>query len=77
MNIGVLKERARWERRVGLAPAGVRRLVESGHPVLVERGAGKQNHFPDSSYESAGARDSLYEFAYRAHYLEPRYVSVP
>ena len=76
MNIEVLKERARWERRVGLAPAGVRQLVESGHRVLVARGPGEQSHFPDSSYESADARDSLYEFAYRAHYLEPRCVFV-
>ncbi|MBI3693699.1 MAG: alanine dehydrogenase [Acidobacteria bacterium] len=54
MNIGVLKETALCERRVGLTPASVRRLIESGHRVLVERGAGERSHFPDTNYESAG-----------------------
>jgi alanine dehydrogenase len=54
MNVGVLRETARCEGRVGLTPASVRRLVESGHRVWVERGAGERSHFPDPSYESAG-----------------------
>ncbi len=54
MNIGVLREAARCEGRVGLIPAAVRRLVESGHRVLVETGAGERSHFPDASYQSAG-----------------------
>ena len=141
-NIGVLRETARCERRVGLTPACVRQLVENGHHILVEREAGAQSHFPDSDYEPAGAQiifspaevtevidrsellvkvarptrkelerlhmhqavmaaivetsrpllelpptsftelqrrvaeNSLYEHAYGARYLEPRYVSV-
>ncbi len=55
MNIGVLKETAQSERRVGLAPIAVRRLVEHGHRVFVERGAGDQSHFPDTNYQAAGA----------------------
>ncbi|MBI3667194.1 MAG: alanine dehydrogenase [Acidobacteria bacterium] len=54
MNIGVLKETSLCERRVGLIPASVRRLVEDGHRVWVERGAGDRSHFPDRSYEAAG-----------------------
>ncbi len=37
MNIGVLKETARCERRVGLTPACVRRLVVKGHRVRLNK----------------------------------------
>jgi alanine dehydrogenase len=45
MNIGVLKETARCERRVGLTPVAVRRLHENGHRVFIEQGAGERSHF--------------------------------
>lgn len=56
MNIGLLKETARCERRVALTPSGTRRLSEAGHRVLVERGAGELSHFPDWTYEAAGGQ---------------------
>jgi len=56
MNIGVLKETGRCERRVGLTPTAVRPLVERGHGVLVEHGAGNLSHFPDLDYAAAGAQ---------------------
>jgi len=40
MKIGVPKEIKIHEYRVGLVPAGVRELVDSGHQVLVQSGAG-------------------------------------
>ena len=55
MNIGVVKETAICERRVALTPASVRRLVENGHRVLIQHGAGDRSHFPDSAYSLAGA----------------------
>jgi alanine dehydrogenase len=56
MNVGVVKEIKSDEYRVALTPAGARELVQRGHDVLVERGAGDGSSFPDESYEAAGAR---------------------
>jgi alanine dehydrogenase len=55
MKIGVPKEIKIHEYRVGLVPAGVRELVDSGHKVLVQSGAGAGIGFDDSHYKSAGA----------------------
>jgi alanine dehydrogenase len=55
MKIGVPKEVKIHEYRVGLVPAGVRELVDSGHQVLVQSGAGAGIGFDDSDYQSAGA----------------------
>ena len=55
MKIGVPKEIKIHEYRVGLVPAGVRELVDAGHQVLVQSGAGAGIGFDDSHYKSAGA----------------------
>src|SRR5918996_4861203 len=56
MRIGVAKEIKQQEYRVALTPAGARELVQRGHDVVVETGAGEGSAFPDSAYEAAGAR---------------------
>ncbi|HEX4691270.1 MAG TPA: NAD(P)(+) transhydrogenase (Re/Si-specific) subunit alpha, partial [Solirubrobacteraceae bacterium] len=40
MRIGVPKETADGERRVGVVPDVVRRLAKAGHTVVIEPGAG-------------------------------------
>jgi alanine dehydrogenase len=55
MKIGVPKEIKVHEYRVGLVPAGVRELVDAGHQVLVQTGAGAGIGFDDSHYQTAGA----------------------
>ncbi len=55
MRIGVPKETAEGERRVALVPEVVAKLVEAGHEVVVERGAGSAASFEDAAYEEAGA----------------------
>ena len=55
MKVGVPKEIKIHEYRVGLVPAGVRELVDSGHQVMVQSGAGSGIGFDDSYYQSAGA----------------------
>ncbi len=57
MKIGVPKEIKIHEYRVGLVPAGVRELVDAGHQVLVQSGAGSGIGFEDSHYQAAGATD--------------------
>jgi alanine dehydrogenase len=56
MKIGVAKEIKPDEYRVALTPAGARELVQRGHEVLIEAGAGEGSAFPDSAYEAVGAR---------------------
>jgi alanine dehydrogenase len=56
MKIGVAKEIKTDEYRVALTPAGARELVQRGHDVTVETGAGDGSSFPDAAYEAVGAR---------------------
>jgi alanine dehydrogenase len=56
MKIGVAKEIKTDEYRIALTPAGARELVERGHDVTVETGAGDGSSFPDGAYEAVGAR---------------------
>ncbi len=53
--IGIPKETKNREKRVSILPTGVRALVESGHKVLVQKGAGIGSGIPDSMYSNAGA----------------------
>lgn len=53
--VGVLKEVKGFERRVALTPTGTRALVDDGHRVLVEAGAGLGSGFKDDEYFDAGA----------------------
>ncbi len=56
MRIGVAKEVKPDEYRVALTPAGALELINGGHEVVVEGGAGLGSAFPDAAYERVGAR---------------------
>ena len=53
--IGIPKETAFQEKRVCLTPDAVSALVNNGHRVLFESGAGKGANFKDKDYSEAGA----------------------
>jgi alanine dehydrogenase len=55
MKIGVVREIKDREDRVALTPAGAGALVQAGHTVRVETGAGLGSGFSDSEYAAAGA----------------------
>ncbi|CAN5126163.1 Re/Si-specific NAD(P)(+) transhydrogenase subunit alpha [soil metagenome] len=55
MKVGVPKEVAEGEERVGLVPETVGKLVKDGFEVLVESGAGRDYNL-DENYEDAGAK---------------------
>jgi len=55
MKIGVAKETKDNENRVGLTADGALELVEAGHQVRVERGAGLGCGIADVDYQAAGA----------------------
>jgi alanine dehydrogenase len=55
MKIGILREIKTTENRVLLVPEDVQKIVEAGHEVYVENGAGGYSNFEDAEYESVGA----------------------
>jgi len=55
MIVGVPKEIKPGERRVAATPAGVHQLVDHGHRVLMEHGAGEGSGLSDAEYLAAGA----------------------
>ncbi|MFZ7086877.1 alanine dehydrogenase [Curtobacterium sp. RRHDQ10] len=55
MLIGVPTEVKNNEFRVAATPAGVAELVQHGHEVLVQSGAGLGSAFEDAEYAAAGA----------------------
>src|SRR3982751_5097877 len=56
MKVGVAKEIKPDEYRVALTPAGALELINRGHEVMVETGAGVGSAFPDETYERVGAQ---------------------
>ena len=56
MRIGVAKEIKQDEYRVALTPAGALELINHGHEVTIETGAGAGSAFADEQYERVGAR---------------------
>ncbi len=55
MIVGTVREIKNEEYRVGLTPEGVHALVDGGHTVLVETGAGAGVLFGDEAYRASGA----------------------
>jgi len=57
--IGIPKELKAAEKRVSITPTGVQALVQQGHKVLIEAGAGLGSGLQDKSYIQAGAEVRL------------------
>lgn len=55
MIVGIPKELKVAEKRVVITPTGVQVLVQQGHKVLIEAGAGLGSGLQDKSYIQAGA----------------------
>jgi alanine dehydrogenase len=56
MRVGVPTETKADEYRVAITPAGVRELIERGHEVLIQRGAGEGSSVADADFDAQGAR---------------------
>ena len=56
MKIGVPREVKPDEYRVAMLPVGVEELVNDGHEVLIESGAGLGSGLTDEEYQHAGAK---------------------
>src|SRR3546814_7581402 len=55
MKIAILKERRAHETRVAVSPDTVKRFVDMGVEVAVEKGAGDGASIPDQAFQAAGA----------------------
>ena len=55
MKVGVPTEIKADEYRVALTPSGVRELVEHGHEVVIQAGAGEGSAIADADYVAQGA----------------------
>lgn len=53
--IGIPKEITYQENRTPLTPSAVNFLVNQGHRIRIETGAGEASHFPDIDFSEAGA----------------------
>ncbi|HEX6398844.1 MAG TPA: alanine dehydrogenase [Actinomycetota bacterium] len=62
MIVGIPREVKDHEHRVAATPEGVRELVDAGHTVLLEEGAGAGSGLSEDRYKRAGA-----QFAASAH----------
>ncbi|MGM2669032.1 alanine dehydrogenase [Bacillus cereus group sp. Bce026] len=56
MHIGIPTEIKNNENRVAMTPAGAVHLVQNGHEVFVQKGAGLGSGFTDEEYVQAGAK---------------------
>jgi alanine dehydrogenase len=56
LTIGIPKELMMQEKRVPLTPNSVKLLVDNGHEVKIESGAGNPSKFTDKEYSDAGAK---------------------
>jgi len=54
--IGIPKENSFQENRLAITPEGVHLLVNNGHEIRVETGAGKESRFTDKEFSDAGAK---------------------
>ncbi|MGD1326850.1 NAD(P)(+) transhydrogenase (Re/Si-specific) subunit alpha, partial [Pandoraea pnomenusa] len=55
MKIGIPAETLAGESRVAATPETVKKLVASGHQVVIGHGAGNAASVPDAAFEAAGA----------------------
>ena len=60
MRVGVPSEVKDNEYRVGMIPAAAHALVNAGHEVLIQAGAGEGSGIEDAEYGEAGAQMFTY-----------------
>lgn len=72
LSVGIPKEIKPLEKRVGMNPEGVAKLVQSGIPVVVQSQAGSLSGFKDDDYQKGGAyiAADLTELYGRAEFIQ-------
>ena len=55
MNFGVINESSKIENRSGVSPSGVSFIVERGHSIYMQAGAGLKSGYSNEDFVSLGA----------------------
>jgi len=80
MRIGIVAENRPLEKRVVMRPLELAKIVDSGHTVFVERGAGEGVRIWDYEYEEIGAHIVTKEEAYACDIVlrikEPSFIEI-
>ncbi|MGV0169041.1 alanine dehydrogenase [Furfurilactobacillus sp. WILCCON 0119] len=69
MQIAVIKEQKEGEGRVAATPENVRKMVEAGNEVLVEKNAGVGAGFANDEYAEAGGKIVSHEEGWKAELI--------
>ena len=69
VSIGIIKETASGERRVALDPPTAAKLIQAGHSILVESGAGVESGHPDEAWADCEILGDATSIAERADIL--------
>jgi len=56
MNIGIPREFYNEEKRISITPQGVHTLIDHGHTVFIEKGAGDDCFFGDEDFQKVGGK---------------------
>ena len=56
LHLGIPRETSFQENRIPLIPDSIALLINNGHDIVVETGAGKSSNIQDSDFSEAGAR---------------------
>ncbi len=55
VSVSIIREKAPNEKRIALVPESVKKLTDKGFTIYIEKGAGEDARYPDSSYRESGA----------------------
>lgn len=66
LTIGMPKEENKFENRIMLTPLAVKQLIDEGHNILIESGAGLRSNWSDDEYAATGAKITKKETVYKA-----------
>ena len=71
MIIGTPKELKENETRVAMTPKWAKRLIDAGHELWIQKGAGKNSGFADEDYQAVGVNlaDTIEEIYEKAEFV--------
>ncbi len=69
ISIGIIKETAEGERRVALDPPTAAKLIQAGHKIIMERGAGSEAGHPDEVWNDVEVVDKATDVAAKSQVL--------
>lgn len=69
LKIGLPKEENKFENRIMLTPFAVKQLVDEGHNIIIESGAGEKSNWSDKDYTAVGAKIAKKDEVYKSEII--------